>query len=302
MHFFVEKPVSAFAPNPSSIKRPSRFGAIIGLFILSCALFVSAFAPIVAPFDPNVGVAPAFSSADEKFLLGTDKLGRDNLSRLTYGLRNLVWIASATALLSITIGLFASVTAMLLGGWAKNALFVLAHAFSTLPALFWGLFFGALWYTPSSLSLILAMTIPFSGRVFRFCSSETMATALESAHTASKSGSVLLWFRVTGKVMRRERAFLAAMVGIIFNAAILVDFTLSFLGLGIQPPHASLGRFFPENVHLITFGDLSPVVPFVIVIPLVLSVFILIDYVLRRTGRKLVPSIRTHGPVWDLQR
>ncbi|KJS42763.1 MAG: hypothetical protein VR71_13090 [Roseovarius sp. BRH_c41] len=221
---------------------------------------------------------------------------------MIYGLRNLVWVASATSLLSITIGLCAGVTAIVLGGWLNRTIFVLAHAISTLPALYWGFFFGALFYVPSSLSLIIAITIPFSGRVFRLCSSETMGAALENAYTASKSGSAVLWFGVAGKFVRQEIVFLAAMLGNIFNATILVVFSLSFIGLGIQPPHSSLGRFIAENATLISFGDYTPALPFLIVIPLVMSVYILNDNVLRRTGRNLVPSIRTHGPVWDLQR
>ncbi|MEO1345528.1 MAG: hypothetical protein AAFV74_15370 [Pseudomonadota bacterium] len=300
-NLFIEKPIAAFLPSSGTVKPPSRLGAIIASILLFCAFIVACLAPILAPFDHTLNVAPPFSIPNNEFLLGTDQLGRDSLSRLIYGLRNLFWIGLATAILSITIGFCASVTAQVLGGWVNKALFVLAHSLSSLPPLLWGFFFGVLVYVPSSLSLIVALTIPFSSRVFRFCSSEKMEKSQESAYEASKSTSAFLWFGVAGLLVRREATFLLAMFAIVFNTTVLVDFSLSFLGIGIQPPEPSLGRFVTEQVTLISFGELTPGLPLLIVIPLVVSVYTLIDYALRRTGRDLVPSIRSHGPVWDLQ-
>ena len=301
-NLFIEKPLAAFLPSSVAGKPPSRLGAIIAVVLLLFAFFVACFAPILAPFDHTLSVAPPFSRANNEFLLGTDQLGRDRLSRLIYALRNLLWVGLATAFLSVTIGFCASVTAKVLGGWVNKALFVLAHAVSTLPPLLWGFFFGVLVYAPSSLSLILAITIPFSGRVFRFVGSETMEVSRESAYEAAKRTSAFLWVGVAGKLARREATFLVAMFAIVFNATVLVDFSLSFLGLGIQPPEPSLGRFVIEQITLISFGEHTPGLSLLIVIPLVVSVYILIDYALRRTGCDLVPSIRSHGPVWDIQR
>ena len=194
---------------------------------MSSLLFVSAFAPLITQFDQTIVVGRAFESPDGVHFLGTDQLGRDMLSRMLFGLRNTVGVALATAIFSIVLGLSASIIAMMFGRWVFGGLFIIAHAISSLPPLFWGFFYipiaGA-----SVRSLVVAMTIALSARVFRFCCSGSFETSFASARGALKPNAGFHWFKIVVEVLGKEKMMLVAKFGILFNTTLLTDFALSF--------------------------------------------------------------------------
>jgi peptide/nickel transport system permease protein len=301
-HIFHEIPFPVSEHHqPDNIRRPSRFMVVLGLTLVFALLFVAAFAPLLAPFSQTAVVGGAFSSSDGVHLLGTDFRGRDMLSRLIFGLRDIVGVAFITAVFSLALGLFTSIIAVMFGRWLSGGLFILAHAISGLPALFWAFLYLAL-AGPSGQSLVVVLTLALSARVFRLCSSGSVEATLRKARDASMPDTRFLWLKILRAAYHEEKVVLAAMFGIVINIVILIDFSLSFLGMGVQPPFASLGSMVRENAILISFEDYTPLLPFAVVILLVISVYLLIDCLLRQSGRQIVPSIRSFGPVWDIQK
>ena len=102
------------------IKAP--FSAKLGLLIIFVYVFVAVFAPVLAPFGESEIVGKKYMLWDDEFLLGTDNLGRDVLSRIIYGARNTVGIALVTTIYAFLLGVILGIVAAVIGGWVDQLL------------------------------------------------------------------------------------------------------------------------------------------------------------------------------------
>ena len=296
---FHEVPLHHPAPNLDSIRPPARFAVAIPLAITLAVLLVTALAPLIAPFGQMEIVGQPYQPPDDTHLLGTDAYGRDFMTRIIYGLRNSVGLALAVAVLSLCIGVAASALATALGKWPSAILFLLAQTLSTFPAFYWAFFIIAV-FPPSGPALITALTLALAPRVFRLCSTETMQATQRDALAASHSRLPVL--RLVTALLRNEGVLLATMFGIVFNIAFLTEVAMSIFGMGVPFPLASIGGTAVRNMTLLSFGDFIPIYILVLITVFATSVSLLVDWLQRRSGRPLVPSFRSYGPVWDIQR
>ncbi|MDM8168550.1 ABC transporter permease subunit [Roseovarius sp.] len=286
-------------PHPDAIRPSARFAVAIPLAITLAVLLVTALAPLIAPFGQTDIVGQPFQPPDNTHLLGTDAYGRDFMTRIIYGLRNSVGLALAVAVLSLCIGVAASALATALGAWPSAILFLLAQTLSTFPAFYWAFFIIAV-FPPSGPALVTALTLALAPRVFRLCSTETMQATQRYALAASASRLPML--RLVTALLRNDGVLLAAMFGIVFNIAFLTEVAMSFFGMGVPYPLASIGATAVQNMTLLTFGDFIPIYILVLIVVFTTSVSLLVDWLQRRSGRPLVPSFRSYGPAWDIQR
>ena len=257
--------------------------ALIGLFFTGLFFLVAIFAPLIAPYGYDQVVSPGFwepSSAD--YLLGTDNIGRDLLSRMIYGLRTTIWIATLATILSFTLGSVLGFLAAVMGGWVDQALSRFVDLVMSIPSLILALV--VLSVTPVTIPvLILIMGLLDSTRVYRLSRAVAVdINVMDYVEAAKLRGEGRAWI-IFREILPNALSPLVAEMGLRFIFAVLFISTLSFLGLGIQPPAADLGGMVRENAEGLTYGIGAALYPAITIALLAISVNLVADWVLSRT-------------------
>jgi peptide/nickel transport system permease protein len=257
--------------------------AIFGLIVILIYVMVAATAPIIAPFGETQVVGGEYEPWGEQFLLGTDNLGRDMLTRLLYGARNTVAIAFVTTMLAFAIGGFAGLMASTLGGWVDQILGRVVDVLMAIPSLIFGLLILTIVGT-SIPSLIVVIAVLDSTRVFRLARAVSMNVVVMEYVEAAKLRGESLWWIIRSEVLPNIMPPMVAEFGLRFCFVFLFISALSFLGLGIQPPTADWGSMVRDNATLITFGELTPLIPAAAIALLTVGVNFVVDWFLHKTS------------------
>ncbi len=257
--------------------------AWFGLVVILIYVMIAATAPIIAPFGETEIVASEYEPWGETYLLGTDNLGRDMLTRIVYGARNTVGIAFVTTVLAFLIGGFAGLLAASLRGWVDQVLGRLVDVLMAIPSLIFGLLILTIVGT-SIPSLIVVIAILDSTRVFRLARAVAMnVVVMEFVEAANLRGEGLWWI-IRREILPNILPPLVAEFGLRFCFVFLFISALSFLGLGIQPPTADWGSMVKDNATLITFGDITPLLPAAAIALLTVGVNFVVDWFLHKAS------------------
>jgi peptide/nickel transport system permease protein len=257
--------------------------AWFGLIVVGLYLLVAILAPLLAPYGEADVVGDQYAPWDSQFLLGTDQLGRDMLSRLIYGARNTISIAVLTTALSFTIGGFLGLTAAVIGGWVDQLLARAVDILMAIPQLIFALVL-LLIFGSSIINLILIIAVLDSTRVFRLSRAVSMNVVVQDFVEAARlQGEKLVWI-TTREVLPNILPPLIAEFGLRFCFVFLTIAALSFLGLGIQPPTADWGSMVRENATLINYGDITPLLPAAAIALLTIAVNFLVDWFLHKAS------------------
>ncbi|MDX8490918.1 ABC transporter permease [Mesorhizobium sp. VK22B] len=252
--------------------------ALTGLFVLAAIL-----APWIAPHGNAEIVSDVpWEPMSAAHWLGTDNLGRDLLSRMIYGARITLFIAVLATALSFSLGAILGFSAAVFGGWYDTILSRLVDLLMSIPTLIMGLV--VLSVLPSNLvTLILVMGILDSTRVYRLSRAVAVDINVMDYVEAAKlrgEGSGWIIFR---EILPNALSPLVSELGLRFIYAVLFLSTLSFLGLGVQPPDADWGGMVKENKDGIVFGIPAALIPAAAIAALAISVNLVADWVLNRT-------------------
>lgn len=265
--------------------RPRR-----SIFLAACAailtllIVAAAAAPFLAPYGETQIAGDPWLPWSAKHRLGTDNLGRDLLTRLLYGTRNTVAIGLAATILSFTIGVTLAFAAAVFAGWIDQVISRSVDVLMSIPTLIFALVVLSVLGTSIPV-LIGVMAVLDSTRVFRLARALAVdIMALDFVETARLRGEGFWWF-LSREILPNATPSLAAEFGLRFSFSCLFLSSLSFLGLGIQPPYADLGGMVKENAAAITFGLVVPLLPAVTIALLTLSTNGLIDGYVRRFAR-----------------
>jgi peptide/nickel transport system permease protein len=239
--------------------------------------------PWVAPFGETEIVGDAFEPWGPVHLLGTDAIGQDMLTRLIYGIRNSAGIALVTTLLAFSIGSFVGISAALMGGWVDQVFSRVVDAFMAIPALIFKLLLLTIFGT-SLLNLVLIIAVIDSTRVFRLARAVSMDIVVMDYVEAAQLRGERLGYLVFREILPNAKSALIAEFGLRFCFVFLAISALSFLGLGIQPPTADLGTMVRENASLISFGDITPLLPALTIALLTVGVNFIVDWMLHRAS------------------
>ncbi|MER8917363.1 ABC transporter permease [Mesorhizobium sp. M0761] len=257
--------------------------AWFGLVIVTIYVVVAIFASVIAPYGEGQVVGSQFDSWTVQHLLGTDNLGRDTLSRLIYGARNTVGIAFLTTSLAFLIGGSAGLVAAVVGGWVDQVLARLVDILMAVPQLIFALLlltiFGA-----SITSLVSIIAVLDATRVFRLARAAGMNIAvMDYVEVARLRGEGLIWI-LWREVLPNILPPLVAEFGLRFCFVFLLISSLSFLGIGLQPPTADWGSMVRDNAILITYGDITPLMPAAAIALLTVGVNFLVDWFLHESS------------------
>ncbi|WP_221159736.1 ABC transporter permease [Rhizobium sp. NZLR11] len=251
------------------------FGIVVVLAYAGTALF----APQLAPYGEAQVFPEPFAPWSSDFVLGTDQLGRDVLTRLIYGARNTLGIAVITTALSFFFGVSLGVTAALLKGWVDQALSRSVDIVLSIPGLIFSLMLLAI-FGSNVWSLILIIAVLDSTNFYRLARTSGLSIAsLEFIEAARLRGERSTWI-VFREILPNILPPLIAEAGLRFCFVFLTISALSFLGVGIQPPTADWGSMVRENATLITYGDITPLLPAAAIGLLTVAVNFVVDWFL----------------------
>lgn len=257
--------------------------AWFGLIVILIYVMVAAMAPIIAPFGETEIVGSEYDVWNNTNLLGTDNLGRDMFTRLIYGGRNTVGIAFITTLLAFIIGGFGGLMAAAMRGWVDQVLSRLMETLMAIPSFIFALLILTIVGT-SVPSLIMVIAVLDATRVFRLARAVAMnVVVLEFVEAASLRGEGLWWI-IRSEILPNVLPPLVAEFGLRFCFVFLFLSGLSFLGLGIQPPTADWGSMVRDNATLITYGDITPLLPAAAIAILTIGVNFVVDWFLHKAS------------------
>ena len=215
---------------------------ILGLIIVLGVTFAAVFAPLIAPFDPNELHLDAILKAPcAEFPLGTDRLGRDVLSRLLYGGRVSLWVGFVAVGISISIGALLGLVSGYFGGLVDEIVMRFVDIMLCFPSFFLILAVVA-FLEPSLFNIMVVIGLTSWMGVARLVRAETLTLREREFVSAARLAGTSTWRIMTRHILPNAMApvTISAILGI--GGAILIESGLSFLGLGVQPPQARWGN------------------------------------------------------------
>ena len=247
--------------------------AAFGLFIIVFYVIVAVFADLIAPYGQEeifdrINVLPGGNpelGGDPRFLLGTDQLGRDLMSRLIYGAQNTVGIAFVTTCLAFLLGGTAGFLAATLGGWFDQFASRVVDALMAIPQLIFALLLMTIataWAGSNKILIMIYMVVIIavldSTRVYRLSRAVGQNIVVMDYIEAAKLRGENLSYLVFREILPNATAPLLAEFGLRFCFVFLTIAALSFLGIGIQPPLADWGTMVRDLSQFINFAAFSP--------------------------------------------
>ncbi|MFY2825780.1 MULTISPECIES: ABC transporter permease [Ruegeria] len=256
--------------------------AMIGLFFTGLYFFIAFAAPLIAPYGMAEVVGDVWEPSSAEHLLGTDNIGRDLLTRMIYGGRTTIFIAAAATILSFVTGTSLGLLAAVLGGWADQVLSRAVDLVMSIPTLILALVILAI--VPVTVPiLILVMGLLDATRPYRLSRSVAVdINVMDYVEAAKLRGEGRGWI-IFREILPNALSPLVAEFGLRFIFMVLFISTLSFLGLGVQPPLADWGGIVKENKDGIVYGIGAALYPAVAIATLAISVNLVADWVLNRT-------------------
>jgi peptide/nickel transport system permease protein len=258
--------------------------AQVGLAIVVIDLLIAVFGPWLAPYGQSQSVGDTWATPSAQMVLGADQIGRDMLTRLIYGARTTIGIAACTTLLSFFLGITLGFTAAVAGAWADILLSRLVDIILSIPQLILALIILGV-FGSSIPVLIVTIAVLDSTRVFRLARAlGKNLNVLEFVEVARMRGEGL-WWVISREILPNAMAPLVSEFGLRFCFNFLFVATLSFLGIGVQPPYADWGGMVRENAAAINFGLLAPLYPAIAIALLTVAVNLIVDWLLSIDAR-----------------
>ncbi len=226
-----------------------------GLIVLVIAGLAALLAPAIAPYSPkSIAVIDALQGPSSEHLMGTDNLGRDQFSRILYGIRMSAIIALISVSVAGLIGIMLGLISGFFGGKIDEIIMRAMDILYAFPDLLLALALVATFGTGLT-GLVIAIAI---GRIpgFARITRGTVLSIRENEYvTAARTVGLPDWRIILLHILPNGLAPIIVMLSVSLALAILVEASLSFLGLGIQPPTPSLGGLLKDSLG---FMDMAP--------------------------------------------
>jgi len=225
----------------------------IPVAILGLLIFVAVFANARAPHDPEVGSLgerfrpPVWQQGgSEKFLLGSDHLGRDVLSRLIFGARVSIVVGFTAVLVAGVLGTGLGILSGYLGGWVDQVIMRLTDAWLALPALTFAIFLAAV-VGPSEMNIVIILGSVYWTRYARVIRGEVLSLKerdfVRLAIVAGCSKRTIMKRHILPNVLNSAIVLGTLMLGVV----VVTEAALSFLGVGVPPPKPAWGLMLADG-------------------------------------------------------
>ncbi len=224
----------------------------LGVIAMLLFLITSAFGPMFSPYDPYAqDLRNVLSKPSLKHPLGTDSLGRDTLSRLIYGARITLAVGIIAVMIGAVVGSMLGLIAGFFGGWVNAIIMRLTDALMAVPPLLLALVLAALLGTGIK-NVMLAIGFSLMPVFSRLVCGQTLSVRENEyvlAVQAAGASSVRVMLR---HVLPNCLSSLIVQITLTIGGAILIEASLSFLGLGITPPMAAWGSMVYDGYRYLT--------------------------------------------------
>ncbi|HEY0213263.1 MAG TPA: ABC transporter permease subunit [Paenirhodobacter sp.] len=227
-------------------------GAVAGLVVFVLLVFAAVFASVVAPHDPTMQyrdallVPPVWQEGGRAaYLLGTDAVGRDMLSRLIHGAQYSLFIGIVVVSIAVIGGILIGTLAGFFGGWVDTVIMRVMDVILAFPSLLLALVLVAV-LGPGLLNAMIAIAIVYQPHFARLTRAAVMGEKAREYVTAARvagAGNMRLMFRT---ILPNCLAPLIVQATLSFSSAILDAAALGFLGMGAQPPASEWGTMLAE--------------------------------------------------------
>jgi peptide/nickel transport system permease protein len=248
-------------------------------------VIVTAAAPLIAPHDPNTqDLSKSFGDPTWSHLLGTDRFGRDILSRLMYA----GWVTVKAGVLGLGVGVVLGVPIGLVAGYVRGPLDAVMSRISdtlqSLPTLILALaIVGSL--GRGITNAMLAVGITLAPRFFRVARSAAQSVTVEGYMEAARADGCSSWRLLWRHVLPNANGPLLVQVSFGIGQVIIAEAGLSFLGLGVQPPDASWGSMMREGFSSIRLEQYTVFPPSIAVTLTIMACFLAGDGLRDALGR-----------------
>ena len=214
---------------------------VVSLVILTLIVLAALLAPVIAPFDPNA-INPEFSAAPSaKHILGTDQIGRDLFSRLLYGTRVSLLVGFLSTLIATFIGVLLGLIAGYFGGAADMIIMRCTDMVMSFPYILLILVAGAI-FEPGMWNIILILGFIDWPGIARLVRGNVLSIKEKDFVHASRIGGMSRAYILFSDILPNTVAPILVFATSVMAISILDEAALSFLGMGVQPPAASLGN------------------------------------------------------------
>jgi peptide/nickel transport system permease protein len=235
--------------------------AIVGSILIIGLILAAIFAPGLSPYDPREQkIIKRYASPEAEHPLGTDQFGRDILSRVIWGSRISLSVGVFAVIFGGLVGTFLGIIAGYKGGLAEDFIMRMADVFLSLPSILMGLIIIVALGSGTT-KLIIAIAVALTPRFIRLAHGPTLSLkeiGYVEAARASGGGGLRIMFR---HVLPNIIGPIIVMATLWVATAIRIEASLSFLGLGTQPPYSSWGLMLKSGVDSITITPWLAVFP-----------------------------------------
>jgi peptide/nickel transport system permease protein len=222
-------------------------GAGFGLLVLVVVGLGALSANLIAPYNPSqIQSAGVLAAPSPQYLLGTDAIGRDVLSRIIYGTRVSILAGAVSVGVALTTGILIGLLAGYYGGWVDDVLMRMIDALYSFPALLLALAITAI-LGPGLTNAMLAIGIVFTPAFARLVRGQALSVRERDFVMAARVLGAQPWRIMAFHIWPNVTAAIVVQASLQVAAAIVIEAGLSFLGLGVQPPTPSWGAMLKEG-------------------------------------------------------
>ncbi len=277
----------------------------LGIGVVTLWMVLAVIGPHISPYheaeilDEALFIVPGsgvefpdtdFQSPSKVTWLGTDYIGRDTLSRTLFGARTTIGIALAATLLAYLVGVTLGIGAAVGGGMLDMGLSRVNDAFLSIPPIMLGLIVIAAIGSTIPILIVLSGLI-YGALVFRIARALGQDVMVSDFVEAARVRGEGLWWIITREILPNVAMPLATDFGLRFVWIILFISSLSFLGLGVQPPMSDWGGMVKENLAGLPYGSIAPLVPALAIATLTISINMIVDDISAFSGGKLAKKM-----------
>ena len=254
-----------------------RRGAMLGLVIVLFFVLLALFAPSIAPYDPIATSWSAVRKAPSaQYLFGTDEIGRDVLSRVIWGARASLLAGLVSVCISMALGVPIGLLAAYVGGWTDSLISRFTDAMLAVPFLILAIALAA-FLGPSLSNAMIAIGVSATPIFIRLTRAQVLAVKVEDFVEAARAVGNPHWRIALRHILPNVLPPLIVQATLAIAAAIIAEASLSFLGLGQQPPAPSWGSMLNTAKNYVDNSPWMAVWPGVSIFLLVLSFNLLGD-------------------------
>jgi peptide/nickel transport system permease protein len=254
-----------------------RRGAMLGLAIVLMFVLIAVFAPLIAPYDP---IATSWSAVRQapsmQHLFGTDEIGRDVLSRVVWGARASLMAGLISVCISMALGVPIGLLAAYVGGWTDSLISRFTDSMLAVPFLILAIALAA-FLGPSLTNAMIAIGVSATPVFIRLTRAQVLSIKVEDFVEAARAVGNPHWRIALRHILPNVLPPLIVQASLAIAAAIIAEASLSFLGLGQQPPAPSWGSMLNTAKNYVDNSPWMAVWPGLSIFFLVLSFNLLGD-------------------------